>query len=136
MEAVIDGLQYATTGKLDAFAQLHIARKLAPALPVINGMVHPDNVGKDKKILTVLMLAHINDADTNFVINKCMSVVVRKDASGKYVKIQTVDGHLMFDDIGMHALLELTFEVIEENIGDFFRMSLANLEQAESQPAA
>lgn len=130
----IGSKQYNTKGKLDAFAQLHLARKLAPALPIIEGMVDAKNAEKEKSLLTVLMLSHISDADSEFVMKKCLSVVGVRQSDGKYANLQTSDGKLMFDDTPMQDILELAVAVIEENLGDFFRTSLASLaEQAKAQ---
>lgn len=116
------------TGKLDTFTQLHLARKLGPSIPIVSGLINPENAGKDKGILTVLMLSHIGDLDADFVIRKCLSVVTRRSAEGSLAKVQTPDGTLMFDDISLPVMLELTVAVIEENLGDFFRTALASME--------
>lgn len=130
MEEILSGgHQYVLTGKLDAFAQLHIARKLGPAVPIVQGLVATANAAKDKSLLTVLMLAQIGDMDTEHVIHKCLSVVGRRQEGGKVARVQNSDGGLMFDDISMQTLLDLTVAVIEENLGDFFRTALASLEQ-------
>jgi hypothetical protein len=129
MELQLGGITYATSGKLDAFTQLHIARKLGPALPIVEGMVKPDNAGKDKSILTVLMLSHINDADVEYIIRKCLAVVTRQQDSKARAKITAPDGSLMFDDITMAQMLEISMVVVEENLGDFFRTALGALVQ-------
>ncbi len=128
MELVIGNNQYSSTGKLDAFSQLHVARKLGPAIPIVEGLVAKANASKDKGLLTVLMLSHISDEDTEYVIHKCLKVVVRKQEGGMLSKIQSIDGQLMFDDIGMSELLELTVAIIEENLGDFFRAAIGAME--------
>ena len=118
------------SGKLDAFTQLHIARKLGPALPIVEGLVQPENATKDKSILTVLMLSHINDADVEYIIRKCLSVVTRRQAGGTLAKVSAADGTLMFDDITMSQMMEISMGVVEENLGDFFRTALAGLAQS------
>src|SRR5512135_2594111 len=96
----VGGHEYSTLSRMDAFAQLQLARKLGPALPIIEGLVSVENAEKDKNLLTVLMLSHISDEDTKFVITKCLSVVGRHEG-GKVAKIQTPGGELMYDDIGL-----------------------------------
>jgi len=130
----LHGINYATKGKLDAFTQLHIARKLGPTLPIIEGLVKPENDEKGKDLVTVLMLSHISDEDTEYVIRKCLAVVVRQpETEGPFAPIQTPQGSLMFDDISMSDMLGLTIGVIEENLGDFFRTSLADLKAEEKK---
>lgn len=130
MDLILDGNHYSTAGKLDAFSQLHVARKLSPALGGIEGLVKEENADKDKSILTVISLSYLPDADVEFIIKKCLGTVVRRSSDGKPARVQTNDGKLMFDDITMSALLELTLAVIEENMGDFFRTGLAGVKKA------
>ncbi len=126
MNILLDGNEYATSGKLNVFEQLNLARKLGSALAVIEGMTDSENASKDKTLLSVLMLSNISDADSDFVVKKCLSVVTRKQNAG-YAKIQTSEGHMMFNDISLAVMLELTVSVIEENLGDFFRTALGGL---------
>lgn len=120
---------------MDAFTQLHVARKLSSALPVIDGLVKPANAGKDKRILSVLMLSQIDDRDADFIIKKCLSVVNLRQDNGQAAKVTGQDGTLMFDFVTMSEILELTVAVLEENLGDFFRTALASLEQEKGQGA-
>lgn len=135
-EIVLGGNVYSLSQKLDAFTQLHVARKLGPALPIVEGLVDERNAGKDKTVLTVLMLAQLSDADTEFVIRKCLGVVVRHQSGGRPAKIQSPDGSLMFDDIDMQTMLDLTIAVIEENLGDFFRTALQRMAEVRDQDQA
>ena len=128
MKLVIGDNEYATNGKLPVFAQLHVARKLGAALPVVEGLTKAENAEKDKALLMVMMFSAMNDTDTEFVIKKCLEVVTIKQATG-YAKIQTSDGQLMFDTVGLNDILEIVTAVIEENLGDFFRTALARLAQ-------
>lgn len=130
MNLVSGGVAYSSKGKLDAFTQLHIARKLGPALTIVDGLVRKENFDKEKHLLIVLMLSHISDENTEFVIHKCLSVVMREQVNGQYAPVQTPAGALMFDDMTMTTILELTVEIIEENLGDFFRTALERLNQA------
>lgn len=134
MELDIAGQSYSTIGKLDAFTQLHIARRLGSALPIVEGLVANANKGKDMNILTVLMLSHISDEDTEYVLRKCLSVVGRRQEKG-ISKLTAKDGSLMFDDLPMDGMLKLTVAVIEENLGDFFREALSSLDQVAQQKA-
>jgi len=130
MQLTVNGKRYASTGRLDAFAALHLARKLGPSLPIVEGLVLPENASKDKSILTVLMLSHLSDADSEFVMRKSLSVVARVGDDGRLQKIQAPDGTLMFDDLQLAEMLELAVAVIEENLGDFFRTALANMDRS------
>lgn len=130
MDITLGGKQFVTTGKLSVFDQLHLARKLGPALPILEGLVAPENAGKDKKVLTVLMMSQLPDSDSAFVLHKCLSVVAVRQADGTRAKLTAGDGSLMFDDVEMSTVLDLTVVVIEENLGDFFRTALSSSAQA------
>jgi hypothetical protein len=72
-------------------------------------------------------MSHVSDSDTEYVIKKCMSVVLRKGTDGRPSKVQAPNGDLMFDDISLETMLELTVAIIEENLGDFFRTALDDM---------
>ena len=133
MDLTLGNHQYTTSGRLDTFTQLHIARKLGPVIPTVEGLIAQRNEGKPKSILTVLMLSSLDDRDAEFVVKKCLAVILRKQQDGKGAKLLSSDGSLMFDDTPMNDLLELTVAVIEENLGDFFRTALDNFNQAGAQ---
>lgn len=120
---------YVITGTLNVFDQLALARKLAPALPLVDLQLKDDNKDKPKALLVVIMLSQLSDTDSTFVIGKCLSVVMRKQENGSLAKVVTKDGVLLFDDITMTDLLELTSKVIEANLGDFLRTALTDSAQ-------
>lgn len=113
-------------GKLDVFAQLNVARKLAPAMPLLEGMVNKDNAGKDMAILELMALSQLQDDTNDYVMRSCLSVVKVKQESG-YAKLTDTTGGLMFDDIKLEDLLRVVLAVIEENLGDFFRTALGKV---------
>lgn len=129
MNLVVAGIEYATKGALDTFTQLHVARKLGPAMGIVAGLVDPANMDKEKALLTVLLLSHISDEDAEYVVKKCLSVVTRAQPAGGFAAVATPAGQLMFADITMESMLEIAIGVIEENLGDFFRIALARLDQ-------
>ena len=52
----LNGQQF-EIGKLTVFEQLAVARKLGPAIPIVEGLVADRNAGKDITLLVVLMLS-------------------------------------------------------------------------------
>ena len=127
MRLNIDGVEYYSARSMNAFDQLAMARKLGPALPLIEGLVSKENLEKDKTILVIMMLSNLPDDSVDFLVKKCLSVVMRKNGESKPAAVQTPDGHLLFDDIKIQALLDITAAVVEENLGDFFRTALSKL---------
>ena len=126
---LIEGNTY-QIGILNAFEQLKVARRLTAVSTLIQAMTSDKNKGKDMTFLVLLMLGELTDADSDFVVHKCLSVIKRQSGES-YAKLTATSGDLMFQDIGMKAMIDLTTAVIVENLGDFFSTALSNLESAE-----
>ena len=124
---------YQIHGKLNAFDQLLIARKLAPAMALVEGVVHENNADKDLSILTVMALSYLSDPDSDIVVNKCLSLIVRIQDGVPPTKL-IVQGTLQFSDLTMKDLLDITAEVIKANLGDFLNTALPSLRQAVAEP--
>ena len=122
-------------GRLDVFTQLNIARKLGPAMPLVDGLVRTENAEKDLSILTLMALSQISDDANEYVLTKCLTAVSIKQDKG-WAKVTSSTGVLMFDTMTMEQILKLTVLVIEENLGDFFRTALGNLDRAETDKQA
>jgi hypothetical protein len=114
---------YQISGKLNAFDQLNIARKLSAAFPLVTPMVSKENDGKDKGVLVVMALGMLSDENSKFVVEKCLSLVVRIQEDGKPARLLS-NGTLMFDDISLKDITDLTTQVIMENLGDFLNTAL------------
>ena len=123
----MSGIQYLTSGKLNAFDQLTIARKLSPAFPIVDGIIRKENSGKNMNILVVMALGMLSDESSKIVIDKCLSVVTRVEPGQPPARI-TVNGNLMFTDIELDDILKLTAQVIEENLGNFLTTALLSME--------
>lgn len=111
-------------GKMDAFTQLHVARKLSPAMPLVLALNDPENADKPKAMLVITLLSYISDEDSEFVINKCLSLVKRRQEKG-FVKIMAANNVLAFHDITMDDISELVGKVVVDNLGDFLNTALA-----------
>ena len=125
METTIKGVRY-RIGKLAAFDQLKIARKLAPTAILIGALAKAEAASSDTSMLTLLILSHLSDADSEQVMALCLAVVTRMEATGA-AKIWSPGG-LMFSDIEMMDMLKLTADTIVDNLGSFFLSALADLE--------
>lgn len=109
-------------GKLDAMRQFHVTRRLAPLLPdLAKAGITPGATGDVTAILEPLAkaVAAMPDADAEYVLNTCLSVVERKQAAGGWAKVMT-GGQLMFEDIDMAAMLVVAWEVLRHNLSGFF----------------
>ena len=142
MQITISGKNY-TIGRLNALDQLHVSRKIAPIIPslipiisevakgglskVIESMESGDDVELENidlkeldglpSALSPLMdvIAGMSEADTNLVIHKCLSVVIRDGA------VLCRGESIMFDDLDMMQILPLVVAVIRKNLGNFIQ---------------
>ena len=142
MQITISGKNY-TIGRLNALDQLHVSRKIAPIIPslipiisevakgglskVIESMESGDDVELENIDLKELdglsgalsplmdVIAGMSEADTNLVIHKCLSVVIRDGA------VLCRCESIMFDDLDMMQILPLVVAVIRKNLGNFIQ---------------
>lgn len=128
LDCEIKGEAY-RVGKLDAFKQFHVARRLAP---VVTGMTDllvrfakKDDASDllDAKLgETVQPLARavaaLSDQDAEYIIRTCLDVCQRRQGDG-WARVQVHD-NLMFQDIDMFIMLQLVWKVLESNLAGFF----------------
>lgn len=130
MEVTVEGKRY-RTGKLDAFKQLHVARRLAPVVSVLGGMANNaklDEIESLSDLSGVLLpltkvIAELKDEDCDYVIKNCLVVVEREEAANTWARVM-VNGQLMYqtgpNPIGLKEMMRLAAVVIQENLGNFF----------------
>lgn len=126
-------------GKMDAFDQFHVARRLAPALFALGGAAssmrgvvsedgeQPSSLELEGAMLSAFepvaqALAGMSDADTEYVLNKCLAIAMREQGNA-WQKVAVMSGgkmRLMFQDIDMPVMVQLAVMVIKENLGNFF----------------
>lgn len=139
MQFELNGHQY-QSGKLDAFKQFHVARRLAPLLSGVSAALKdgiappaqaegttPDAAVPGPKVEFADFLepmadalAHMPDADCDYVLFTCLSVVQRQQGSGWAKLVAQGSRSMMFEDIDMGEMIGITLKVIQENIGSFF----------------
>lgn len=142
MAEIIIGNRVYRPGRLDAFKQLHVYRRLAPVIaeagaPLLSFFVDlmkanqgrkPDDAvtipdGFDpRKALGPLSsaIAKLPDGDADYVIMTCLSTVtfqVTKD--GPWVNL-IVSGRMMHEDLGLGDIMKIVWGVLQENLAGFF----------------
>lgn len=122
----LNGVEY-SVDKLNAMEQLYLVRKLGPALPILEGMLADRNANKDTRLLMIYLLSRLPDEDSDAVIKRCLAAVSRQQPTG-WARVM-LNGSLMFQDIDVDAMIQLTSSVIEENLGNFFNSILSSLPQ-------
>jgi hypothetical protein len=145
-EVRINDIDY-RTGKLDAFKQFHLFRKL---MPLFSGMgtsaatqvtQAAAAAGASDEVIQWSSLgpiaqavAEMSQGDSEFIIKTCLGVCQRKNPAGTWVRVTANNGELMFEDIDLMGMLQLTFAVIQDNLGGFFPGRLPNgLDEAVQQ---
>lgn len=117
-------------GKLNAFQQFHIERRIMPlvfsALPVFFGVAgkteesatsFQDILEKSRPLADVL--SKMSDEDADYVTRTCLSVIQRKQGM-EWVSLMS-DGRLMFDDLDAFETVLLSFFVIRRNLANFMQ---------------
>lgn len=142
-EFTVGGVRY-TAGKMSAFDQFHVARKLGPVLlwlgnASLSGLTD-DAAPNDKKPVVKLtperearaftqalcsMSAPLSRDDSELAVNLCLSTVQRDVGGDKgWASIRAAGGAWMFQDIELPEMLEIVWHVLKANkLPDFFSAS-------------
>lgn len=146
MELEINKIRY-ITGRLTAFEQFHIMRRLAPLLSGLGESLAklpttaPNENGaaadvSDEDVWNAIgpvanVLSKMSDADTDYVLKHCLSKITRFNGQN-WVPIMA-QGNLMFEDIDLSAMMNLTISTVQENLASFFPAAPAKSLAADSQ---
>lgn len=129
MELELDGHTY-RVGKLDARAQFHIVRRLAPVLGELAPALQGGKGGLDTLPPIATAVAKISDADADYCIFGLLKVVSRKQPNGLGWGPVSTENLLMYDDIGMTQMLKLAWEALTFNMSGFFAALPSDLKEA------
>ncbi|KAA8563205.1 hypothetical protein FX985_03273 [Pseudomonas extremaustralis] len=136
-------------GKLNAFQQFHLSRKVAPVIPTLIPVflklkgsakelaaavaagAENDAAGKplsgDLEGLASLMqpfadgIANMPDETAEFILCTCLGVVQRKQGDTWFPVWNASKNVCMFDDLDLGVMLKLSVRVITESLGPFLR---------------
>jgi hypothetical protein len=131
MEFELKGHTY-RAGKIDARAQFHIVRRLAPVL----GEIAPAAAGGKLGGLDALpplanAIAKLSDADADYCLFGLLAVVSRKQPQGTgWGPVTTTGNLLMYDDLDMVGMLQLAWKALEFNMQGFFAALPSGLKEA------
>lgn len=142
---------YRTRQKLNARQQFHVARRMAPLIgqfvalgPMLNAALSAETM--DQATIEALILSlsgalsRMEDAECDYVLDHCLGVVQRSSGNGGgpvWSDIWNARANaLQFQDIELPAMLQITAEVLQENLSSFFATGLPaaiarNTEQAQ-----
>ena len=127
----INGGEY-KIGKLSAFQQFHVSRKIAPILPtlipIFLRMAKTPGGGLEKlpdlaDVLTPFAegIAQMSNEDSEFVLSTCLGAVKRLHQKD-YTPVWSDRGNVcLFDDMDLSVMIRLTIEVIKDSLQPFIR---------------
>lgn len=130
-EFIIGGNTY-RAGKLSAFSQFHVSRRIAPVIPTLIPLyaeIATSEGGFENnldRLATLLQpfadgLANLKDEDAEYIMNECLGVVTREH-NGKFVAAWSKSGKVpMFEDIDLGVMMQIAIEVIKDSLGNFIR---------------
>lgn len=143
VEVVINGQQY-RFGKLDAFKQFHVSRKIAPVVPTLipvfteiasrgDGFLSDTNRLAETLLPFAEAIADMDDAKTEYVLATCLAVCQRNTGNA-WASVWNAQANVcMFDDMDMSVILPLVVHVIKDSLGSFINGLLTAQADSEAQ---
>ncbi|MGA3827393.1 phage tail assembly chaperone [Pseudomonas chlororaphis] len=132
-------------GKLNAFQQFHLSRKVAPMIPTLipvflklqasakaapaegasNSALAPlsGDLGALAEMLQPFAdgIADMPDETAEFILSTCLGVVQRKQGAAWFPVWSSSQNTCMFDDLDLGVMMKLAVRVITESLGPFLR---------------
>jgi hypothetical protein len=109
-------------GRLTPKQQLHLARRILPLFTGVGAAFDLDKgVDTDFRQFGPFAdaLAKMTDAEVDAIIDPCLGVINRK-VGELWSPVMPRPGQLMYQDLGVAEMIQLTWAVISENLGNFF----------------
>ncbi len=122
--------------KLDTFTQFHVVRKLSPAFMLFADLADKNANFNELDIEAIMpimeFISTMKEEDVNYLLKVCLNVVARKNPqSGDLQKILAGGNlQLMFQDIDLSTMIQLTVQVIMGSVGNFYNSPLGSTSQA------
>lgn len=123
MEFEVRGIQY-RAGKLDARAQFHIVRRMAPFLKALAPLA--GKLGSQEQALEAIpelgnVLASLDDETADYVLFGLLAVVTRKEPQGLGWAPVCRGTAMAYADISMPDMIAIAGRALMVNMGDFFQ---------------
>jgi hypothetical protein len=97
-EVEVGGHRY-RIGHLDAKKQFHVARRIAPILAGMGKGATTKSENPMEQIAPIAeALSKMSEEDVDYVLDTCLAVCLRAQASGEYAPVVARAGGLMFQD--------------------------------------
>ncbi|MGY2438557.1 phage tail assembly chaperone [Pseudomonas sp. SDO52101_S400] len=132
-------------GKLNAFQQFHLSRKVAPMIPTLipvflklraSAKTAPSDGAADSALVPLSGdlgalaemlqpfadgIAGMPDETAEFILSTCLGIVQRKQGTSWFPVWNASQNVCMFDDLDLGVMLKLAVRVITESLGPFLR---------------
>lgn len=108
--------------RMNAMTQFHVARRLSPVFAAL-GEAYKKNPDDFMSALPALMgvVSSMPDADVDYVLKNCLRLCQRFQGEAlPWANVLASNGELMFQDLGMTEMLQITWNVIADNFASFF----------------
>lgn len=128
-------------GKLNAFSQLYVFKRLSPMLPALavgfgglGALAEKEKDDEDIIPLTKLAdafnpvidtFAKLPDEDMDFILKTCLAVVHVQD--GKEWHPVVSNGQIMYDTIEAADMMALVYYCVRDEIANFTQKTVTNL---------
>lgn len=124
------GVTY-SVGNINGVDQFHLFRRLAPMVAtmgvqmfqLLSGKQAAEGMSKTDWMLLAAPLvgemAKMPQEDVDYIIQNSLKVVRRRDGDA-WAPLLNAQGQLMFQNLGMVAMLRIILEVLRHNLDDFF----------------
>ncbi len=133
-------------GKMTAFQQFHVSRRIAPIIPTLVPVFV--KISQDGNLLADLPglaevlqpfadgLAAMSDEASEYVMSNCLSVVQRKHSNGWTAVWNSNAKVCMFDDMDLGTIIQIVVRVIQDSLGPFIQGLLTSQTSDPTQATA
>ena len=106
------------SGRLNAFQQLHVVRRLAPVTERLVALA--GSAGDPEAFLGPLArtVGELPNADVDYILNACLDVTQIRQDTGGFARLR-VNGVVMFP-LDLTMLLGIAAHVLKDNLSGFF----------------
>lgn len=123
-EFEVSDIRYKTRN-MDAFTQLHVARRLGPIFGGL-GDSYKKFIASGNDPLVVIepianAVAALRDEDVNYIVNACLDICQREQkgaGASVWANVRGSNG-LMFEDIDMAQMIQICWFVLQDALGRF-----------------
>ncbi len=109
--------------KMAARTQFHVMRRMAPILAPLQAVATGDTNGS--LVALAEAIGSLSDEASDYVLDRCLEVVERKQGEAGWAKVKLDGGPAMFNDIDLMVLLQIAANVLRDNYAELFRDGLA-----------